>query len=147
MREVPVPTGFAPQRCRRLIVRPIVILAAWLIVLQGFLAALATAQAGAILLSVPAEAAVICHAAGNTGSSDAGDAAEKANEKAKQALHLCCACCACCAAAAVSTPEAPSGAVWEPRSTAAPGPPRGFTLVAARGLIRAGPSQGPPSLA
>jgi hypothetical protein len=139
-----VPTGFAAPRCRRLIVRPIVILAAWLIVLQGFLAAVATAQAGAILLSAPAEAAVICHTAGGPGSTDAGDSAEKANEKAKQALHLCCACCA---AAAVSTPEAPSGAVWDPRSTAAPGSPRGFTLVAARGLIRAGPSQGPPTLA
>jgi hypothetical protein len=144
MREVPVPTGFAAHRRRRLIVRPVVILAAWLIVLQGFLAAVATAQAGALLLSAPAEAAVICHAAGGPGSTDAGDTAEKANEKAKQALHLCCACCA---AAAVSTPEAPSGAVWDPRPTAAPGSPRGFTLVAARGLIRAGPSQGPPTLA
>src|SRR5882757_5867581 len=144
MREVPVPTGFAAHRCRRLIVRPIVILAAWLIVLQGFLAAVATAQAGAILLSAPAEATVICHAAASPGSGDAGGTAEQANEKAKHALHLCCACCT---AAVVAAPEAPSGAVWEPHSTAAPGSPRGFTLVAARGLIRAGPSQGPPTLA
>jgi len=146
MREVPVPTGFAAHRCRRLIVRPVVILAAWLVVLQGFLAAVATAQPGAMLLSASAETAVICHTGDTAGSTDNGpdDVAKKANEKAKQALHLCCACCT---AAAVAAPAAPSGARWEAHSSAVSGAAHGFTLVAARGLIRAGSSQGPPTLA
>src|SRR5438105_491639 len=114
MREVPVPTGFAAHH-RRLLTRPVVILAAWLIVLQGFLAALATAQAGAMLAGAPADAAVICHAAGSAGSIDdpSGDAAAKA----KQALHLCCAGCI---PAAATAPEAPTGAWRQPRSTSAP---------------------------
>jgi len=123
---------------RRLIVRPVVILAAWLIALQGFVAAVATAQAGGLLASAPAEAAVICHAAGGSGASPAGDA----TDKARQALHLCCACCT---TAAVAVPDAPNGAVSHRRSATAALAAHAFTLVAARGLIRAGPSQGPPS--
>jgi hypothetical protein len=117
-------------------------LAAWLVVLQGFLAALASAQAGAMLISAPADAAVICHAASSAGPIDtpAGDA----TNKAKQALHLCCACCT---AAVATAPAAPNSARPEPLSASAHRTARGFILVAARGLIRAGPSQGPPKLA
>src|SRR2546429_6321782 len=51
--EVHVPTAFAAPACRR----PIVLIAAWLIVLQAFLAGVVAAQAAAMAASDP----IKCH--------------------------------------------------------------------------------------
>ena len=57
MREVLVPTQIAAPVLRP----PLMILAAWLIALQAFLAGVATAQAGAMAVAAGDPLAVICH--------------------------------------------------------------------------------------
>jgi hypothetical protein len=132
MREVSVPTGFAAQRCRR----PIVLIAAWLVVLQAFLAGVATAQAGAMLASSPAD--VICHGSGSA------DPADNTAPDAAKAWHLCCASCT---APAVAVPAVPAVVSNEPRSASRPSVLQRFIIVVSHGAIRAGPSQAPPTLA
>ena len=113
---------------------PIVLIAVWLVVLQAFLAGIVTARAGAALASTFIDAA-ICHA---TGDANPGD-----RNPAETAWHLCCASCisaaplvlSCGAAAALPLP-----AQCEARAVSF----TGFTLVIARGAVRAGPSQAPP---
>jgi hypothetical protein len=135
MREVTVPTGFAANHsCRR----PIVLIAAWLVVLQAFLAGVATAQAGAMLASDPLGA--ICHGADGAGPADA--TAPEANK----VRHLCCEYCTSAAPAFVP-PDAVSVAVSQSgQASRRPGffP---FTIVISPGAIRAGPSQAPPASA
>jgi hypothetical protein len=131
MREVPVPTGFAAHRRRR----PIVLIAAWLVVLQAFLAGVATAQAGALLASDPA-ANAICHGSGSADPAD-GSAPDA------QGWHLCCASCT---APAVAAPAAPGAEPIEPRSASRASAVQSFIIVVAHGAIRAGPSQAPPTL-
>jgi hypothetical protein len=119
MREVPVPTGFAADRCRR----PIVLIAAWLVVLQAFLAGVVTAQSGAMLASDPA--------------------ADGTAPDAAKAWHLCCASCT---APAVAAPAVPGAVSIEPRGASRPSVPQGFIIIVSHGAIRAGPSQAPPTL-
>jgi hypothetical protein len=61
MREVPVPTAFPVHPFRR----PVMLFAAWLVVLQAFLAGVVTAQAGAMSVADPL--AVVCHSHGAGG--------------------------------------------------------------------------------
>jgi hypothetical protein len=134
MREVLVPTGFAAHACRR----PIVLIAAWLVVLQAFLAGVAAAQAGAMLASGPIHASAICHGAGGAGPADPA-----APETAK-VWHLCCACCTS-DTAAIAPPAVPS--MSQCRHASQPVVWSGFTFVICHGAIRAGSSQAPPRLA
>ena len=76
-----MPTAIAAPACRR----PIVLIAAWLIVLQAFLAGVAAAQAAAMAAADPINA--ICHGAGGA---DANDGATPQSAKIE---HLCCAHC------------------------------------------------------
>jgi heme A synthase len=89
-----VPTAFAAPACRR----PIVLIAAWLIVLQAFLAGVVAAQAAAMAASDPINA--ICHGAGGAGAND-GTVPQSAKIE-----HLCCAHCIS-AAPAIAPPDAP----------------------------------------
>jgi hypothetical protein len=130
MREVPVPAGFAAHRCRR----PIALIAMWLVVLQAFLAGVATAQAGAMLASGPAD--VICHASGNA------DPADTTAPDAAKAWHLCCASCT---APPVAVPAVPAVVSIEPRSASRPSVLQRFIIIVSHGAIRAGPSQAPPT--
>jgi DUF2946 family protein len=127
-----VPAGFAAHRCRR----PIALLAVWLVVLQAFLAGVATAQAGAMLAAGPAE--VICHASGSA------DPADGSAPDATKAWHLCCAACT---APVVAAPAVPAVVSIEPRGASRPSALQGFIFIVAHGAIRAGPSQAPPTLA
>jgi hypothetical protein len=126
-----VPTGFAAHRCRR----PIVLIAAWLVVLQAFLAGVVTAQ-GAMLASDPA--AVVCH------GSDSADPADGTAPDAAKAWHLCCAACT---APAIAAPAVPGVVSIEPRGASRLSVPQRFIIIVSHGAIRAGPSQAPPTLA
>src|SRR5207247_10602001 len=69
MREVRAPIGCAsrPSRpCRT----AIVLIAAWLVVLQAFLAGVPTARAGAMPISSPVDVATICPGAGSNAVDD-----------------------------------------------------------------------------
>ena len=125
-----MPTAFHAPACRR----PIVLIAAWLIALQAFLAGVAVAQAAAMAASDPINA--ICHGASGAGTSD-GTAPQSA-----EIVHLCCAHCTS-AAPAVAPPDAPRAA--PARLASRPLACSSFTVVFARGAVRAGPSQAPPT--
>jgi hypothetical protein len=127
-----VPAGFAAQRRRR----PTALIAVWLVVLQAFLAGVATAQAGAILVAGPADA--ICHGSGGV---DPGDSSIP---DAAKAWHLCCGSCT---APAVATPAVPGVIPIEPPGVLRPSTLQRFIIVVSHGAIRAGPSQAPPTLA
>ena len=134
MREVTVPTGFtANHPCRR----PIVLIAAWLVVLQAFLAGVATAQAGAMLAYDPLGA--ICHGAGGAGPDAAAPDADKVR-------HLCCEYCTS-AAPALTPPDAARAAVLQSGRDSWLSVFSPFTIVISPGAIRAGPSQAPPASA
>jgi hypothetical protein len=125
-----VPTAFAATACRR----PTVLIAAWLIVLQAFLAGVAAAQTAAMAASDPLNA--ICHGAGGADAND-GTAPQSAEFE-----HLCCAHCIS-AAPAIAPPDAPRAAPLRLASRPLAWP--SFTVVIARGAVRAGPSQAPPT--
>ena len=127
-----MPTGFAAHRCRR----PTALIAVWLVVLQAFLAGVATAQAGAMLAAGPAD--VICHTSGSA------DLADNTAPDAAKAWHLCCTSCT---APAVATPAAPGVVPIEPRGVSRPSTLQRFMIIVSRGASRAGPSQAPPTLA
>ena len=135
MQEVLVPTAFAQPSWRR----PIIVIAAWLIVLQAFLTGIATAQAG-IALADPLAAGVICH---GTGGTDGG--ASPAVPDAGAAWHLCCSYCM--AAAPVLPP--PLAQIGPARISFAVVvvPLSNFAIVVAREAVRAGPSRAPPGQA
>jgi hypothetical protein len=126
-----MPTGFAAHWCRR----AIVLIAAWLVVLQAFLAGVAIAQAGAALTSDPIAAATICHGSG-AGSPDGPTAPETGKVR-----HLCCAYCMS-AAPAVPAPGVPN--VLLPRPISRLVAYSSFTVVLAHQAVRAGRSQAPP---
>ena len=136
MREVLVPIGFTAHPWRR----PAVLIAAWLVALQAFLTGVATAQTGAMLAADPIGAAVICHGGG------ASDPAEPAAPETGTAWHLCCTYCMS-AAPSLPPPVAAGIALPSARNGAAPLELVCFTVVAARGAVRAGLSQAPPSRA
>ena len=125
-----MPTAFAATACRR----PTVLIAAWLIVLQAFLAGVAAAQTAAMAASDPLNA--ICHGAGGTDAND-GTAPQSAEIE-----HLCCAHCIS-AAPAIAPPDAPRAA--PPRLASRPLVWSSFTVVIAHGAVRAGPSRAPPT--
>ena len=125
-----MPTAFAATACRR----PTVLIAAWLIVLQAFLAGVAAAHAAAIAVSDPLNA--ICHGAGGAGAND-GTAPQSAKIE-----HLCCAHCIS-AAPAIAPPDAPRGE--RPRLASRPLAWSSFTVVIAHGAVRAGPARAPPT--
>jgi hypothetical protein len=129
-----VPTAFAQPNCRR----PVIVIAAWLIVLQAFLTGLATAQAGAAMAD-PLAAGVICHAGGSDGGT------EPALPDAGVAWHLCCSYCLA-AAPTLPPPSAHVGPVRVP-FVASVLPLSDFIIVVARKAVRAGSSQAPPDQA
>jgi len=129
MREVSVPTGFDAHPCRR----PTALIAVWLVVLQAFLAGVATAQAGTMPAADPLGA--ICHGS--------GDAADPAAPDAGKVRHLCCEYCTS-AAPTLAPPDAASVAVPQPRQASRPLVFSRFTIVISPGAVRAGPSQAPP---
>lgn len=133
MREVRVPTGFAAQSCRHVIVA----IATWLIVLQAFLAGVASAQAAAMPALATGDA--ICH--GSPASADGSDGTAPENTKLHQ---LCCVACTS-AAPALAAPDVPKPLQLLPASS--PVAIASFIVVIAPGAIRAGLSQAPPSLA
>jgi hypothetical protein len=135
MQEVLVPTAFAQPSWRR----PVIVIAAWLIVLQGFLTGIATAQAGAAMAD-PLAAAVICH---GTNGGDAGTG--PALPDAGAVWHLCCSYCLA-AVPALPPPSAHVGPLRAPFVTSVL-PLSDFIIVAARKSVRAGSSQAPPDQA
>jgi Protein of unknown function (DUF2946) len=126
MREVDVPSASARHR------RPIILLLAWLLLLQAFLAGVVTARlATAGVLGEP-----ICHSEGADPGSG-GSAPETA-------AHACCVSCLS-AVPALAPPAAPSFVV--PTEAARTFAWWAFTLVAIRGAIRAGSARAPPGRA
>ena len=129
-----MPTRFAAHWCRR----AIVLIAAWLVVLQAFLAGAAIAQAGAAPTADPIAGATICHGSGASGPEDT-----TAPETGK-VRHLCCAYCMS-AAPAAPAPAVPDA--LQPRPVARQVAYSSFILVLAHQAVRAGRSQAPPVLA
>jgi hypothetical protein len=126
-----MPTRFAAHWCRR----AIVLIAAWLVVLQALLAGAAIAQAGAAAAADPIAGATICHGSGASGPVDT-----TAPETGK-VRHLCCAYCMS-AAPAVPAPDVPDA--LQPRPISRQVAYSSFTLVLAHQAVRAGRSQAPP---
>jgi hypothetical protein len=110
------------------------LLAAWLVVLQAFLAGIATAQAATAALADPL--AVICH------NADGAPAADQPVSDAGKPWHLCCTACFA-SAHALPTPDAPA-IVRAGGAIAPPGVLADSGVVLPRSVIRAGSSQGPP---
>ena len=118
--------------------RPLMLIAAWLVVLQAFLAGVATAQAGSMSVADPF--GVICHGA------DAGNPEQAPASDAGKVWHLCCTFCLS-SVPALAAPDAPT-IVPASRARVAPAPILSpFGVVLAHGVIRAGPSQAPPAWA
>jgi Protein of unknown function (DUF2946) len=117
-----MPTRFAAH-CRR----AIVLIAAWLVVLQALLAGAAAAD--------PIAGATICHGSGASGPVDT-----TAPETGK-VRHLCCAYCMS-AAPAVAAPDVPDA--LQPRPVARQVAYSRFILVLVHQAVRAGRSQAPP---
>ena len=112
--------------------RPLVLLAAAILVLQTLAAGLANAHAAARIAAFGIDGAVICHGNGEDGSTPA-----------ETATHDCCAFCTNPGPVALST-DAPLLDRLTPahRADAASAP---GDVRAARRSIRAGPSQAPPT--
>jgi hypothetical protein len=127
-----VPIAFATRRWRR----PIVLIAVWLVVLQAFLAGIATARAGVAPGSDPVD--VICHGSSST-DSGGGTAPD-------QIWHLCCTYCLS-AAPALPPPDVPSVVLRDSRQAGPSITFQRFIVVIAPGAVRAGPSQAPPGTA
>ena len=131
-----MPTVFAGHRSLTTCRRAIVPIAIWLVVLQVFLAGVATAQVGAMAAADPLGA--ICH------GSDGAGRSETTAPDANKVRHLCCE---------YSTSAAPALAPPDAVSVAAPPPTSElsvfsrFIIVISRGAIRAGASQAPPASA
>jgi hypothetical protein len=133
-RRARLPTVLAELRARR---HPIVGIAVWLVVLQAFLAGLATAQAAAGQANAQLHEAVICYGAGGSPELPDGTSSD-----ASAHWNVCCTLCA------FSTPAARTATATDALESAeAATPPRlsSFTIMIARHAVRAGQSQGPPS--
>lgn len=133
-----MPTGFAAQPWRR----AITLIAAWLVVVQAFLAGVAAAQAGGMFAADPLGAAVICHGGGGEGTG----AAEPAAPGTDAAWHLCCAYCCASSAPGLAPPASPNFARADFHGAELP-VLASFTIIVTRGAVRAGYSQAPPSRA
>src|SRR2546425_9711662 len=138
MREVPVPIGCA-SRPSRPCWTAIVLIAAWLVVLQAFLAGVTTARVGAMPISSPIDVATICHGAG-------GKAVDDSTAPLDTARHLCCVYCTC-AASLLASPGEPRAVVLEPRRESRATEFARFTVVISHAAVRAGLSQAPPNRA
>jgi hypothetical protein len=114
------------------------LLAAWLVALQAFLAGLAIAQAATMSLADPL--AVICH------GTQSGSPADMPVPDAGKIWHLCCTFCLS-SAPAVIAPDTPSVAGANFVRIAPPLILSPFGVILARGVVRAGSSQAPPALA
>jgi hypothetical protein len=131
------------RRCRR----PAVVIAAGLIAVQAVLAGLALAQAALMPAPNSADAAdftVICHGNGGSGS-DNGTAPDPGKTDPGQIQHPCCVSCA--AGAPPATLPEQLTVVRSDRDLAFKA--RILCAVPVRiapRAVRAGPSQGPPSL-
>jgi hypothetical protein len=133
-----MPTRFASHSLRC----AIALLAAWLLVLQAFLAGVATARSAALLAShALSSAASICHGAGGASAADGPP------PEADKTWHFCCAFCT-----SATSPMVPPAALASADELQ---PVRNLQLQAFlrvtvsvwRGAVRAGPSQAPPMLA
>jgi hypothetical protein len=133
-RRARLPTVLAQLRAQR---DSIVGIAVWLVVLQAFLAGLATAQAAAGQANAQRHEAVICYGAG--GSPELPDGT---SPDASAHWNVCCTLCA------FSTPATRAAtatdAVEAAEASTAP-LSSSFTIMIARRAVRAGQSQGPPS--
>jgi hypothetical protein len=118
--------------------RPVVAIAAVLMVVQAFLAGLAGAQAALVLTG--ADFAVICHGSGGAPSEQGTvpDAPEK--------QHPCCESCTAGAPPAVLPLPALALRTDHCRPRGSPAL-RAVSIPLAPRAVRAGPSQAPPSLA
>jgi hypothetical protein len=133
MREVPVPTAFAAHSFRR----PIVLMAAWLVVLQAFLVGLLTARSGALLDADPI--GVVCH--GSPGTPSGASPADAPDPDAAKVRHLCCVSCLP-AVPAIATAGLPR--LFAPRRDAPGLKLAAFLIVLMPGARRAGSSRSPP---
>jgi hypothetical protein len=125
-----VPTAIASRTARP----ALAILAGWLLVLQAFLAGLATAQAAV----APGGDAVLCHDAGDGAGGEPGSSDRAAM------LRLCCAGCVGSVPTAAAPADPPQLLPFEPRPAAGAPAPDAFAIVLSPGAVRAGFSQGPP---
>jgi hypothetical protein len=126
-----VPSGFAAHPCRR----PLALIAAILVVLQAFVAGVATARA--VPATDPID--VICHGAG-------GGTADTTAPDAGKVAHLCCEYCMS-AVPALAPPDAPGIALPPPRPASRLQDFAGYAFVISPGAVRAGLSQAPPASA
>ncbi len=124
-----MPSAFVTRSCRP----PIAVIAAWLLMLQAFLAGVAIAQAGV----ARSFEGMTCHGAGINSS-------HPATSQAERALHLCCSGCTSPDPAGVS-PDPQRIVERELRRDPRPAEFAPFTIVRALGVVRAGQSQAPPS--
>jgi hypothetical protein len=116
--------------------RPIVVIAAGLVVLQGMLAGLATAQAAA--LAANSFTAVICHGAGDADPADGGA------PNSGKIYAVCCAFCTAAASALTPGQAMAAGRFDLGREPAGPALSRAVIALDPR-AVRAGSSQAPPS--
>jgi hypothetical protein len=114
--------------------RPLVLLAAAILVLQTLVAGLASAHAAARIATFGADAGVICHGNGEGGSAPAGKVA-----------HDCCSFCTNPGPVALSA-NAPLLDRLTPAQRVAQADNPGDVRPTRR-AIRAGPSQAPPTVA
>ncbi|MGH6770345.1 MAG: hypothetical protein ACRECO_15130 [Xanthobacteraceae bacterium] len=119
----------------RLFRRPIALIAVGFVVLQSLLAALAMAQAAAHAVPGSFDAGIICRSDGQFDT----------NPEGAKAAHLCCAVCSICAPA-IEPSRIVAGAPSFARVSASFPVAGGDIVTIPRRAIRAGPSQGPPSL-
>ena len=131
-----MPTAFAADVLRR----SVIVIAAWLIALQAFLAGVATAQAGVLLAPAPLDAGTICHGA------DGSAPADSTTPDADKFRELCCVFCATASSATVPREPAKLAPVVSWGRAEPPALTR-LTVSIARGAVRAGASQAPPALA
>jgi hypothetical protein len=118
--------------------RPIVMIAAGLLVLQTFFAGLAGAGAAAALATNLAELAFICHGGGT--DFPGGPAPDS-----DQAWHLCCVSCTAGAPPA-TLPQQTIALRSERAREVRPPAARAVRILVAARAVRAGSSQAPPSL-
>jgi hypothetical protein len=129
-----MPIALAAHRFRG----PLALVAAWLIVLQAFLAGFVLGKTATLAAADPIDNAPVCH--GIDGDNAGGNGAPD-TEKVLQ--HLCCVSCTGAAAA----PMAPAAAQVHIAALRPAGhlrPSRALTVFPAPRAVRAGPSQAPP---
>jgi len=115
--------------------RPLVLLAAAILVLQTLVAGLASAHAVARIAPFGADGAVICH----------GNGADDGSAPAGQATHDCCAFCTNSGPIALSAGASILDRLTPARRVARADSPGDVRPT--RRAIRAGPSQAPPTVA